>query len=259
MNSLSQHYTLSPLHSTFVSSAWSTLNVSREQNIVHVTIAKTGTRTLRALMRFDGILFPECHVYPSTHRFCQLHNVSCTSSVRCLQGRRVLLTAPIPSSHRVVTMVRDPIERLRSEYAMLYKIFVQSNLTFADTADQEHKWNWQVRILSGRICCRLDGQQSLREIKHRVDIGELFIGVFETYAESVRLLWKWMGHPISQHFDDSIQKIKKRSRVTTSNHSKPVIDNVTRMRLIQHNQLDYNLLIFARHMLIYLKNHKSEL
>ena len=112
--------------------------------MVHVTISKTGTRVLRDLIQN----IPEIHILPEIHirplRNSIDEDVATPAwSHDCVQisPKSCFFTTPI------ITMIRDPIKRLLSEYMFTHKN--PSLHAFYTWASGPYKLNWQLAVLSG--------------------------------------------------------------------------------------------------------------
>lgn len=174
--------------------------------------------------------------------------------IRLIQGHLLLQRYDPPQmySHDVVpfTFLRDPVERLVSEYVFLktwkkshmYKVINDNRLTFADyvTCDLKHVAmkgkNFMTRVIAGES---VDGEElsrkALAKAKHNLEHVFGFFGIQELFDESLVLLAKHLG----------LRDCYYERRNVLNRGVLPDVDRADRELAARYNEADIELYAFA--------------
>lgn len=156
--------------------------LDRTRVVAH-TISKTASRTLVLLLTQMQILSHECHILP-------MHKCP-----RPLVDVYRPIAIPLV---RTVSIIRNPVDRLVSEFAyrnklkMITPVYAASLDTFMS---EPYRYNWQVGVLSGMRWsaqvvpnAKVITDSNLATLEDRVHKGFLLLGVYENLETSVHQL-----------------------------------------------------------------------
>ena len=156
--------------------------------VVAHTISKTASRTLTLLLAQTNIFSHECHILPMDH--CPKPLLDVWQPVKI-------------SSVPTISIIRDPINRLLSEYAYRHKI---QRITAAHEPaltlflSDSYRHNWQVGVLSGmRWSAQVVPESKsvtshhLTALEARTRKGQLILGVFENLERSICNILERLG------------------------------------------------------------------
>lgn len=160
-----------------------------DPGLVHVTIAKTDTRTLRAVM-----IAAMAASVPREHHLLPIY-------VRI--DTRPCVCPACASATRVVSVVREPLHRLASEHLMLFlrdrTPLPRNPPSLEELAMLTSRHNYQARVLLRLNPYRCEAPRVTPSDAHalvgRARAGEMHLFVFEDYRRSVRGILRLHGVP----------------------------------------------------------------
>lgn len=206
--------------------------------VVFIALSKTGSRVLTQILPNT---VPQVHIMP----------------FECASASPPPLFTPMPvqlpqtcmySGARRVTMLRDPVDRLLSEYS--FKTFHSSNRRinctmrrFVSFASDPYRYNWQTATLVGKRWHSRSvhafvaaSVEDLRTLQKRIQNGELIAGVFGNYYASVIHIMSRLSLPVpSKESVDALYHVNRRA------HAPPCVGDIPPQLKYKH-PLDTELL-----------------
>jgi glycosyltransferase involved in cell wall biosynthesis len=152
----------------------------------------------------------------------------------------------VPGSCRYITLLRDPIERILSQYQQYLRGIQKAGCEESMSLEEFFKEkpanlkNFQTRLLCGWDFKRWSDQDNLQRAKQNLLAHFAVVGVTERFDETLIVLAKLFGWPVKGYVRRNVSK----SRLGVDD----VCPELMR-RMIDSNQLDYQLHAFANELL----------
>ena len=191
------------------------------------TISKTASRSWIHTLGHCGVHLRECHIFPMNCPF-QYH----------IQLPRIHVDYSVTK----ISMLRDPVDRLFSEYEFSRKLTMQRNpRSRIEFANHSYRHNWQVAVLSGlrwssavnKRFLDVDGVH-LNELLLLHTKEKLLLGVFEYFDASVQYITKKMG----LLHGDPPSGSRRHRHLTRISSKRWMVPKVTRDEIRKHHRLD---------------------
>jgi hypothetical protein len=214
--------------------------------LIHLHMPKTGGTTLKKIIKKNYPPSITFDVYDRANLDNILNDLS-TKKVKCIQGHMPFgVHEYFSQSSTYITLLRDPVDRVISEYYFIRSIpshslhETVSKMALKEFQEEERNKNAQTRYILGSGIGKTLTADDLAEAKQNLQDYFSIVGITEMFNESVFLMGREFGWKHVNY---------RKKNVTKNRPSKAELSENLIEKMKENNELDIELYKFGKQLL----------